>query len=582
MKSPSSFGESRWQDLRQKAESPLGQASVGSVSTGPLQVPQFCGEPEHLPGGLPPVSPFDPKLLPDVFRPWIEDVADRMQCPIDFPAVAAMVALATIVGRQVAIRPKRYDDWTVVPNLWGMAVGRPGVMKTPGLQEPLRPLRALEVAAKAEYDRSIQASVADGQLAKLRKSDAEKKARKSLADPGEAKRILMESLPSEDDEPVRKRYILNDPTVEKLGVILNQNPRGVLVYRDELVGFLKSLDRQGQEGARSFYLEAWAGTGSFTYDRIERGTIDIESATVSIIGGIQPGPLADYISSASRMGQGDDGLMQRFQLAVYPDISPNWRNIDREPNREAQNRAYAVFNRLDVIDAELIGADHDRFDVASIPYLRLDTDGQAEFDTWRGKLEREVRGGHLHPALESHISKYRSLVPSLALLVHLADNRVGPVTAEAVQTAIGWCDHLRPHARRIYSFAIQPDVASALALGRHLLEGDLPDGFALRDVYRKGWSGLGSVDQSHNAARVLIEHNWLAELQTNTPGRPATTYHIHPRLRDSAAAKSLRTLRTETDTTDTTPRQGRSVSSVSPLTPPPTQNHTGEQPGEAA
>ena len=77
------------------------------------------------------------------------------------------------------------------------------------------------------------------------------------------------------------------------------------------------MEKSGQEQARSFYLEAWNGTGRFTYDRIGRGTIDIEATIVSLIGAIQPGPLQAYLSSSSNDAS-DDGLIQRFQLLVWP------------------------------------------------------------------------------------------------------------------------------------------------------------------------------------------------------------------------------------------------------------------------
>ena len=91
---------------------------------------------------------FDLALLPAALRPWIADIADRMQCPPDYPAVAAMVTLAAVAGRQIAIRPKRFDDWTVTPNLWGAVVGRPSLLKTPALQEPMRMVEALEANAR--------------------------------------------------------------------------------------------------------------------------------------------------------------------------------------------------------------------------------------------------------------------------------------------------------------------------------------------------------------------------------------------------------------------------------------------------
>ena len=41
--------------------------------------------------------------------------------------------------------------------------------------------------------------------------------------------------------------MVNDSTVEKLGELLNENPNGLLVFRDELTGFLRQLDRDGHE-----------------------------------------------------------------------------------------------------------------------------------------------------------------------------------------------------------------------------------------------------------------------------------------------------------------------------------------------
>jgi 5S rRNA maturation endonuclease (ribonuclease M5) len=81
-------------------------------------------EPKPLPADLPAVPPFNFALLPDTFQDWIEDIAERMQCPPDFPAVGAMIAVGSLVGRKIGIRPKRYDDWLVVPNLFDFQLSR--------------------------------------------------------------------------------------------------------------------------------------------------------------------------------------------------------------------------------------------------------------------------------------------------------------------------------------------------------------------------------------------------------------------------------------------------------------------------
>ena len=381
-------------------------------------MPPSWPDPFPLPTERPPVKPFPPEILPESLRPWIEDIAERLQCPPEFPAVGAMVSLAALVGRKVGIRPKRHDDWLVVPNLWGVIVGRPGVLKSPALQEAMKPLARLEVKAKNQHE-FAQADADANKAVRMRKvNDA--KIREAIKKGGDPYEIARLGLSATDETPTRRRYLVNDSSVEKLGELLNENPNGLLVFRDELLGLLYSLERDGQEGARQFYLETWNGNGRFTYDRIGRGTVDIEACCLSVLGSIQAGPLQDYLATAP-----DDGLIQRFQLAVWPDLEPGWTNVEH---------AGSVFSRLDGLTALAIGAIPG--DEGGIPYLRFADDAQAEFSDWRAHLETRLRIEELHPALETALAKYRSLIPSLALLIHLADClEGGPVSLSACAVA---------------------------------------------------------------------------------------------------------------------------------------------------
>jgi Protein of unknown function (DUF3987) len=82
-------------------------------------------EPKPLPDVLLPVVPFDPAFLPDANRPWVLDIAERMQCAPEFVAIPAIVALGSVIGCKVGVRPQRKTDWTEAANLWGCIVGRP-------------------------------------------------------------------------------------------------------------------------------------------------------------------------------------------------------------------------------------------------------------------------------------------------------------------------------------------------------------------------------------------------------------------------------------------------------------------------
>lgn len=546
------------------SQSEPGRSPSGGSGGGPPGPPPEFGEPEPLPNDLPPVDPFDPWMLPRALFGWITDIAERIQCPIDFPAVAAMVALASVLGRKVAIRPKRHDDWLVVANLWGALIGRPGIMKTPPLQEATRPLKRLEIEAKKKFEAESERYEAEMMVFEERRKTVQKGIRKEIGkhDDGGALAIAKDVIESEPAEPVRRRYLVNDSTVEKLGEILGENPNGVLVIRDELPGLLKSLDKEGQESARAFYLEAWNGTGRFTYDRIGRGTVDIEAAIVSMMGSIQPGPLGQHFRAAVEGGLGDDGLMSRFQLAVWPNVSPEWKNVDRWPDTEAKNTAYGVFTWLDRLSPEDAGAEHDDDDHDAIPYLRFDPRAQRVFDRWRGGLERRLRTGEEHPALESHFAKYRSLIPSLALLIHLADGGKGPVGLEPLRKAIAWGRYLSSHARRIYAVAVMDDVAAAKRLVARIRKGQVKDRFTERDVYKNDWSGLDR-DAVRKAVAVLTEYGWAATQVVKTDGRPRTVVQINPRIlkgrpegtdkADGRGAQGAREPRGETDRTDGSP-----------------------------
>ena len=388
--------------------------------------------------------------------------------------------------------------------------------------------------------------------------DAKKRIAAAIKDGADALSIAEASLEDDETAPVRRRFVVNDSSVEKLGEILNENPNGLVVYRDELIGLLRSLDKEGQEGARAFYLEAWNGNGRFTYDRIARGTIDIEAAILSIIGGIQPGPLAEYQRAALQSGKGDDGLLQRFQLSVWPDVSRAWRNVDRWPDTTAKQRAWSVFQRLYALDWQSVGAACDGDDPDGIPYLRFSADAQRRFDEWRGELESKVRGGDEHPAMESALAKYRSLIPALALLIHLANDQEGPVDATALGQAIGWGDYLESHARRVFASTIDPAADGARVLAGKIQAGKLGDRFALREIYRHGWSGLRCRDEAQPAVDVLVELGWIREaVEPSGPegGAPKTFIEVNPKIGQLAQRPSAKTDKTLPD--------GGSVSFVS-------------------
>ena len=90
------------------------------------------------------------------------------------------------------------------------------------------------------------------------------------------------------------------------------------------------------------------------------------------------------------------------------------------------------------------------------------------------ELEHHLRADQDHPVLLSHFAKYRSLMPSLALIFHLIDavdaGTQASVPAGAATRAIAWCEYLAAHARRLYATVTDAARVAAVLLATRLPE----------------------------------------------------------------------------------------------------------------
>jgi putative DNA primase/helicase len=176
-----------------------------------------------------------------------------------------------------------------------------------------------------------------------------------------------------------------------------------------------------------------------------------------------------------------------------------WRYVDRTPRPEAISNAQRIYHRLAHLDA------------AQPLRFRFDGDAQALFVAWLTELERKLRSIGLHPALVSHLAKYRKLMPALALLFELADGGVENVSLEHARQSAAFCDYLESHARRIYSMIISPERQAAAELGRHLAAGwkDTEGMLTVRDVYQNDWRDLSTPDAAGRALAILQDAGWV-------------------------------------------------------------------------
>lgn len=490
---------------------PLSEGDITSGSTG---------WPDPLPvrSELLPVKSFDLNLMPDPLRDFVKDCSFRMQCPPDYIAVSMVFMFGGLIGAACGIKPKKFDDWLVIPNLWGGIVGDPSTLKTPAINEAFAPLYKIEKEAIEQHQEKLKEWEFEDKVSKLREDSVKaeiknKMKKKSLSD--EEALHLYSTQIKETLKPVCKRYKTNDSTIEKIHELLSQNPRGLIQHRDELVGLITGWEKDGHESDRGFYLESWNGYGSFTVDRVGRGTIYAHNICISIFGSSQPDKVLAYIQRSLHALE-NDGLLQRFQLLVYPDPRQDWEYVDQTPEEQAKT----IFHNLayQIARTEFFGEISDLQEVKGKKCLSFDDEAQETFIEWLTDFEKKLMEPD-EPIIIQHLAKYRKLMPALALIFHVItiadeEHKTGKITKESVVRAINWCDYLESHARRIYGMALNISTQAASVLSKKIKRGELGQSFSVRDVYRKQWSFLKDRDSVEAACEELIKNHWLKEVSS--------------------------------------------------------------------
>jgi hypothetical protein len=293
-----------WHDLRDTVEpdwrerAKRGEAPSGSAAA-------------KTPRPVLPYKPFPVDALPEPIRQYVKDAAAAIGCDPAFIAVPMLPALAAAIGNTRRVKLK--GGWTEPAVIWAASVADSGTHKSPSLELALAPVQRRQTDAFREWQEAIN---------HYKKQDPDKRGKL----------------------PVCKRFLVSDTTVEALAVILQDAPRGVLLGRDELGGWLGGMDAyrpKGKGGDVPHFLEMHRA-GPLLVDRKcgQENLIHVPHAAVSITGTIQP----ETLRRALGREHFEDGLAARFLLTMPPRQPRQW--TEREIGADLQGAVTRVFRRL--------------------------------------------------------------------------------------------------------------------------------------------------------------------------------------------------------------------------------------------
>jgi hypothetical protein len=441
----------------------------------------------------PAAAPFPSGVLPRLVGRFVEEWRWALNCPPDFVAVPALVVAGAAIGnsRRLAIT----QSHTQSACLFAFTVGDPGSGKSPVLEAAVEPLEQ----ADWRYQEGWKEEVADWE-----KRDPKTRGAR----------------------PVLRRCLVDDSTTEKLAAILEGNPRGLAMVRDELAALVCGMNQYkagGRGHDRQVYLKLWA-SATILVDRKNNDSaapLRVRRPFVAIVGGIQPAVVGRLRGEAGR-GQtpADDGLLDRF-LPSFPAEVPAEKEQWKVVSKEARD------GWRDVIDL-LLGLDMERSAAgdAEPRLVRLTACGRDAWVAFTEAHAAELNAEDFPPCLRGAWSKLRGYCCRLALVVHYLrwacqEVKDEDVDGESVRRAAALVAYFKSHTRKVYAaFDADPKVADARRVLRCLSRHPELDHFTRADLYQHVRRHFGRPDALDGTLRLLVDQRHLRVALPDGDGRP--------------------------------------------------------------
>ncbi len=457
----------------------------------------------------PSVSAWQPmpiEVLPEPLRSYITQAASSVSCDTSFVATPLITSAAAAIGMSRRVRLKH--DWTEPCIIWTAIVGPSGDGKSPALDKALAFASAMhDETLRRQEDARAQHEV---DMQRYQKKLAAWKRIDDDTDP-----------PREPEPPLIRRVLASDTTVEALVVILQANPRGVLLFCDELSGWFLAFNQyKGGSGSDESHWLQMNGGRPLTVDRKGTGTLHARVAAVSITGGVQPGVLQRLLVQERY----ESGMAARIHFVSPPTRARLWS----EGSIKSATRAEVadVFKGL----YELNPADASDDNYTPLE-LSLSPDAREAFIAFYN--ESELERPDLPAPLAAASAKIVGLAGRLAIVLHcvrqVSQGVEAPdiVDTESMEAAITLAKWFRREGRRVYEVLQQTDEEAQL---RKLVDWIAVKGpCTAREAHRFNQRRYTSSNDALHDLTGLVNAGTLEEIPappTSQGGRPTVRFGV--------------------------------------------------------
>lgn len=322
---------------------------------------------------------FPTKFFPVHLEGLIKEACSVYRFHEDYMCASVLSVCAASFGNVYSLRVK--GSWIERPSLFMAVIGNPGVNKSAPMSWAIGPIEAHEKQDYKEYKRYIS---------EFREN--EKNAGKT-------------------PNPLKK-IIVSDATPEAVVQQLHINERGIMIYNDELSGFLNTFQRYNKGNDEQFYLSVWSGKPVIV-DRKTAISIRINEPVINVMGSIPP-----EVLDKSFAGKEDSGFFDRW-LLTFPQGAEKqpWSDVDARP--EIASEYQTIINNLLKLQFKL---SHEGEPYSTI--LDYEPEGYDYLKKWQAENTRIINSSDQN-SIKAIRSKMETYVHRFALIQHLMEFACG-------------------------------------------------------------------------------------------------------------------------------------------------------------
>jgi hypothetical protein len=333
------------------------------------------------------IFPID--IFPEPIQSYILECNQTLDSSIDYMGCSMLWLISVVVGNSIQIEVKK--GWNETATIWLAVVGKAGLGKTPSIHNIIKPLLS---ANNKEIKNYIKQSEKFEYYDKL--SAKEKKEHEEI------------------QKPVKTQFIANDITIEALVELHQENKNSIGVFKDELAGWFKDMNKYREGSDLEFWLSTWSGKAISLNRKTARSSF-VDKPLVSVLGGIQPSILNAFYTEDNK----DNGFMDRMLLS-YPSLEiENWN--DNEMNYDTIQWYYdSIISFYETIKHKVVEYDDDGDIKPKIAVIG--SDAKKEWIRVFNEYTSIQNSDEENEYMKSMLPKQKSYLPRFALLINAFDS----------------------------------------------------------------------------------------------------------------------------------------------------------------